>query len=565
MRELVLMWRNTRMVVLTATCAAVYVAILVPFKFTFTLIPGITEIRPAAVVPVVCSILFGPAGAWGAAIGNTIGDALGGTLSWGTIFGFLGNLLYGYVPYRIMRAWRMEKVAFGSGAYWPLYGLATLTAAVACGAMVGFAVVVTKIGFTYRELFFMVAVPNFLIALVLGIWLLPLLWPRVAGLRMLYSQLLEPGEISSSRLGLIGLLVVWFGAVVGVGGGYLRGGQVLAVASGTSVRLCAPGSGRVMATLRGHLDDVQCVAFSPDAKLLASGGLDSSARLWNVAAAKEANALGGNQFGVYAVAFSADGKFVASAGADGMLRVWDTATGKPAGTFPCNTFTVLSVAFSPDGALLASGGDDNLVKVWDLRTGQQLHVLGFGEGPIRPVAFNLQGAPPALRPIPAMAGGVASLAFSPDGKLLASASRDHTVKIWDVATGEQVGTLEGHASQVWSVAFSPDGKLLASGSGDNTVKLWDVGTMREARTLGGHTDAVRGVAFSPDGKLLASGSRDRTVIVWDVAIGQKVRMLPRFAEPVKAVAFGPSGTPVPESETLRVIGALILLVGVAIL
>src|SRR5882672_8313412 len=97
MRELFAMWSNTRMVVLTAICAALYAAILIPFKVV-PLIPGITEFRPANAVPVVCSFLFGPAAAWGAAFGNLIGDFFGG-LGPGDFFGFFANLFYGLVPY----------------------------------------------------------------------------------------------------------------------------------------------------------------------------------------------------------------------------------------------------------------------------------------------------------------------------------------------------------------------------------------------------------------------------------------------------------------------------------
>jgi WD40 repeat protein len=111
------------------------------------------------------------------------------------------------------------------------------------------------------------------------------------------------------------------------------------------------------------------------------------------------------------------------------------------------------------------------------------------------------------------------VAFSADGRLLASGSDDKTIKLWDPSTGALKHTLEGYSSLVWSVAFSADGRLLASGSFDKTIKLWDPNTGALNHTLEGHSELVRLVTFSADGRLLASGSDDNTIKLWDASTG----------------------------------------------
>jgi WD40 repeat protein/uncharacterized caspase-like protein len=142
-----------------------------------------------------------------------------------------------------------------------------------------------------------------------------------------------------------------------------------------------------------------------------------------------------------------------------------------------------------------------------------------------------------------------SVAFSPDGKILASGSRDKTIKLWEVASGTLLRTLDDHASVTGSttanpdsrpcVTFSPDGKILASGSQDNAVKLWDVATGKVLRSLTGHSAYVYSLAFSPNGQWLASGSRDRTIKLWELSTGRLLRTLTEHKEPVFFVAFSP--------------------------
>ncbi|MBD2343457.1 serine/threonine-protein kinase [Anabaena subtropica] len=136
---------------------------------------------------------------------------------------------------------------------------------------------------------------------------------------------------------------------------------------------------------------------------------------------------------------------------------------------------------------------------------------------------------------------VFSVAISPDGKTFASGSKDKTIKLWNLTTGEQIRNLAGHSGGVGPVAISPDGKTLASGSGDKTIKLWNLATGQQIRTLTGHSSEVNSLAISPDGKTLASGSSDTTIKLWNLATGQQIRTLTGHSERVLSVAISPDG------------------------
>ncbi|MEG4584030.1 AAA-like domain-containing protein, partial [Microcoleus sp. MOSTC5] len=136
---------------------------------------------------------------------------------------------------------------------------------------------------------------------------------------------------------------------------------------------------------------------------------------------------------------------------------------------------------------------------------------------------------------------VNSVAFSPDGKTLASASSDHTIKLWNVQTQKPIATLTGHSNSVWSVAFSPDGLTLASASSDNTIKLWNVQTQKPIATHTGHSNEVYSVAFSPDGLTLASASSDHTIKLWHLQSQKPIATLTGHSNSVNSVAFSPDG------------------------
>jgi WD40 repeat protein len=137
--------------------------------------------------------------------------------------------------------------------------------------------------------------------------------------------------------------------------------------------------------------------------------------------------------------------------------------------------------------------------------------------------------------------GVFNVTFSPDGKYLATASKDHSVKLWDAATGDEIRTYRGHTGTVYSVCFSPDGKRLASASEDRTIRIWDAGSEKELLRLEEHTSDVYQVVFSPDGKRLASGGSDKFVILWDAASGKVLHKFKGHTNRVVTVSFSPDG------------------------
>jgi energy-coupling factor transport system substrate-specific component len=203
--ELVAMWRSTRMVVLTAICAALYAAILIPFKVV-PLIPGITEFRPANAVPIVCSFLFGPAGAWGAAFGNLIGDFFGG-LGPGDLFGFVANLAYGLVPYLVWEAVSDEPPVDGGALRWAALGAVITLASLLCATIVAWGL--HWLGFhPFTLMAPLVFANNVVVALVLAPLLLRVLHPRIARARLLYRDILGPRRRASRARRAIGLLLL---------------------------------------------------------------------------------------------------------------------------------------------------------------------------------------------------------------------------------------------------------------------------------------------------------------------------------------------------------------------
>lgn len=309
----------------------------------------------------------------------------------------------------------------------------------------------------------------------------------------------------------------------------------------------------------GHGDRIGSIAFSPDGKILATGGADKVVRMWDTASWTYVRLVGHGD-SIESVAFSPDGQLIATASLDKTVRLWDVATGKAIGEpMTAESGVPLAIAFSSEGKSLAVGSSDGSIQLWRVDSRSKL-----GE------------------PLLGHTGAVRSIAVRADG-VFASGAADKTVRLWDMRSLASVGELHGHEGVIGSVAFSPDGNFLASASRDGTIRIWELagsarlidvqhGIDRDGisiaytpgghtlisaggkrvlmwslarplwRSMRGHTELIEAVAISPDGKTIATGSLDKTVQLWDVARGEPVSPpLIGHQEGVRALAFSPDG------------------------
>lgn len=212
MKEIFALWKNTRMVVLVAMSAACYVAVLLPFKVT-VVIPGLTEVRPGAAVPVLLSFLFGPAAAFGAGFGNLIADILGGMLGVGSLFGLLGNFLYAFVPYALWGAWRGTARPGERGlSDWMLVSGIIVVSCLTIAVVIGWGIDLLGLA-PFAALGNIIFINNLATSLVLAIPLLALTYPRVEQGGMLWHEIMEVAHDHPRRWRLVGSCLLICGAV----------------------------------------------------------------------------------------------------------------------------------------------------------------------------------------------------------------------------------------------------------------------------------------------------------------------------------------------------------------
>ncbi len=270
----------------------------------------------------------------------------------------------------------------------------------------------------------------------------------------------------------------------------------------------------------------QCsVAFSPDGKLLAGVCYQNTIPIWDVQSGQLIRTLESTPVQEVAVVFSPDGKMIATGGFSNNIRLWDSATGQLIRTIAPLPSPIWELSFSPVEDRLASANfysgpspDVSGARLWNISSGQEL--WGYTESNVK---FHML-----------------SVDYAPDGKTIAFGTFDSAL-ILNAETGQLIQSLP-IPNHVGDLEFSPDGRLLATASDDNKIRIWEISNYELRSILEGHKHYVNGIAFSPDGKLIISGSHDQKIGIWDVESGQSLNMLEGHEAEVLRVAINSSGT-----------------------
>lgn len=278
----------------------------------------------------------------------------------------------------------------------------------------------------------------------------------------------------------------------------------LAIGGYREVRRMVPGGGATGTPFSGLHDLVRAVAYGPDGTwIAAAGGVPGSfgeIAVFDAVSGVLRRMLHGHRDYVYQLAISHDGKRLASCGYDKSIRLWDVESGRVLSVLREHTDAVFAVAFSPDDKWIASGAGDRSVKIWDAQKGVRLYTLTDATDAVTTLQFRPGTVP-----------------------LLTAGGNDKTIRTWalDAAGGRPVRSVIAHTAPVLALRYSPDGKLLASAGSDRSVKIWNTDTWAEERTLERQSDWPQALDWSPNGRVIAIGRYDGTVSLYDTATGKR--------------------------------------------
>ncbi|MCU0567407.1 MAG: serine/threonine protein kinase [Oculatellaceae cyanobacterium Prado106] len=242
----------------------------------------------------------------------------------------------------------------------------------------------------------------------------------------------------------------------------------------------------------GHTAPIHALSLSPDGRILASGSLDKTVKLWDLTTGKLLHTLTGHQAPVTSVALSQDGRTLVSGSGDRSIKIWDVETGQLRHTLTEHIDEVTSVALSPDSKILASGSKDMTIKLWNAESGELIRTLGQPEGHLQPIS---------------------AIAISPDGQQLASGSWEQNVKLWNLQTGKLLRTFTGHTNKVETVTFV-NSQTIASSGEDQTIRLWDTQSEKGQVIAKAHEGGVRSLSTNLETQTLISTSEDKTIKLW---------------------------------------------------